>query len=121
MYFALILEYTGLTYYGDIPEIPYEPSSQVEMYRLSNEDLQSFLTVVDDLDRFCNALIDNGDVDYFSGDKLLKLKEWLESYIKNIQERNLYNLLKILLEYTKKAITLNTGVVIELWKNHINY
>lgn len=114
MYFALILENKGLTYYGDIPNIPYEPSSQVMIYCLSKEDLKLFLRIVDELDSFCGALLDNGDVEYFSDDKLLKLKEWLDKYIKEIYDNNLKNLLMILLKYTKRAIELNTGVVIEL-------
>ncbi len=101
-------------YYGDIPELPEPIDSTVEIYHLSKEEAQSFLNIVDDLNSECGAVLDDGDVDYFSGEKLFALRTWLENAVRGENGAHLQKVLSILADYVRIATECKTGVVIEL-------
>lgn len=105
MKFVLFKETEGFKMHGDMPVIPMGNDPRVEKYDLSYEDLDLMMGIVDDLDNACNALLDLGDVDYFSGEKLLKLKRWIGANC-NSDNQKLNELLHKLNEYVEQAISL---------------
>lgn len=115
MKFSLILDCTGLNYYGQIPEIPYPPDSRVEVHCFEDSEnellLEDFVTPIN---RLCGTLLDDGDLDYFDREKCLKLKTWLSDRLKKSLNAQLKNLYLKLLEFSRRAIELNTGIVVEL-------
>ena len=114
MYFALIKSFEGLTYYGNIPNVPELPDDRVEVYDISWDDAELFDDDLDDLNHSCNSILDFYDVDYFDADKCKLLKKWLLLRIDKKTDNRYRELLEILIRYAERAIELNTGVVIEL-------
>ncbi len=118
MKFELFKSLDNLKWYVDIPESFGEPESKVEIYLIDgdpdkDEDLLNE-DFIDSVDNYCGALLDLGDVDYFSGDKLIKLAEWLRNRLNQPCHERLRELYTVLLGYADRAIALGTGVVIEL-------
>ena len=117
MWFVLFLDLNNLEYYGYMPEIPKDRDGRVEIYRfdVAREDwdllLDDFIAPVCNL---CNALIDIGDVDFLNADKCKKLKSWLEERLQRDVSETLKPIYEKLLEFSSRAIELNTGVEIEL-------
>jgi len=115
MTLELIKSFEGLSFYGDIPETFNEPEEKVEKYQLQETDWL-FLNkgFVDPINRLCDSTLDYGDVDFFNKDKCILMKSWLKDKLKQElteRERCLYSRL---LDYTERAISLDTGIVIEL-------
>ena len=113
MGFVLLKTLEGVEYYVDIPDVPIEPDDRFVVYGLSREEINLMMSVVDDLDNACNGLLDLGDVDYFTGEKLVALNKWLEINC-NSENQKLNTLLLKLKEFVEQAISLGTGVVITL-------
>lgn len=115
MTFELVKDYSGLEYYGDIPETPSEPDERVEVFQLEEEDWDILNDgFIDPINSLCNTVLDYGDVDFFDSDKCLLMRTWLIEKLKqNLTEREkcLYS---VLLDFSERAIRLETGIVIEL-------
>ena len=114
MAIQLFLDLNELNYYGDIPEIPDNPVGRVEEFALSMEDIELFKGDIDAIDSACNALLDIGDVDYFNAEKCEKLKTWIAERLKKDSPPRYREILEEINGYCERAISLNTGVVIEL-------
>lgn len=120
MLLALILKPNDLTYtYGRIPNIPLNTNDAAEVLRF---DLPEDLSVedfcaqfVDPVASLCNAALDYGDIDFLGPSACASL-------VARVPDRcaggNLSpwicELYGKLLEYAKRAVKLETGVVIEL-------
>lgn len=117
MWFVLFLDLNNLKYYGCLPEIPKDREGRVEIYRfdIARKNWDLFQNdFIDPVCHICNALIDIGDVDFFNTDKCKKLKSWLEERLRRDISETLKPLYEKLLEFSSRAIELNTGVEIEL-------
>lgn len=115
MKFALILDYTGLDYYGHIPVVPYPPDSRLEVFYFEDEENELLLDdFVFPINKVCETLLDDGDLDYFNQSKCSLLKSWLENRLSSISNDALEKLYKKLLEFATRAVELGTGVVVEL-------
>ena len=115
MNFSLILDYTGLNYYGHLPEIPYPPDSRVEVYYFEDKENELLCEdFVDSINDYCDTLLDDGDIDYFDKAKCILLKSWLEKRLPSVSNERLKSLYGKLLEFANRAIKLGTGVVVEL-------
>lgn len=114
--FTLFHDFDGVSYYGDIPEPPLELTPQVEHYsmELSDEDLLN-KDFIDPVDQLCGALLDIGDVDFLNARQCRMLAAWLETRLtqKPLHPR-LRAIYTALLDYAHRAITYDTGIVIEL-------
>ena len=117
MRFTLILDFTGLTYYGHIPNTPFPPDPRIDEYffDIEKKDMDSFEEdFINPVDALCKTLIDFSDVEFLDADKCVKLKDWLEERFKKNVLENFRPIYEKLLDYTSRAIALKTGVVIEL-------
>lgn len=115
MQFELFLDLSDLDYYGNIPEIPDPLKGRVEIQRFTNDgDLTLLLNDIDELDGYCDALLDNGDVDFFDASKCAKLKEWIDERLQKPTVPRYREILEVLRDYCRRAVELNTGVVIDL-------
>ncbi|WP_293673213.1 hypothetical protein [uncultured Parolsenella sp.] len=120
MLFALVLKPEELTYtYGDIPNVPSSTNDAAEVVSF---DLPGGLSIddfyeqfVEPIDARCGALLDYGDVDYLDGDACASLAAWIPA---RCADEGLFpwvrGLYGKLLEYAKRAVELDTGVVVEL-------
>ena len=116
MKFELIKMMDGLKIYGDIPSLPVDYSDE-QGERYVGEESDSWLLLEDmvhNIDPLINNLLDYGDVDYFSKEKCIVLKKWLNNRKEKEMSPRLNELYAVLSEYVDKAIDLGTGVVIEL-------
>ncbi|WP_093959979.1 hypothetical protein [Bifidobacterium vansinderenii] len=113
--FTLFLTLQGCNYYGHIPEPPLEASEKVRVYPLETEDLplleQDFIEPVDKL---CNALLDIGDVDYLNAEQCRILLTWISDRLGQPIGDRLVTIYRTLADFAHQAISLNTGIVIEL-------
>jgi len=116
MRITLILDYSGLTYYGDIPNTPFPPDPRIEETRFIEDSDIDLLDedFIDPINETCETALDRHDVDYFDTAKCVKLKSWLEDrLVKDIHPR-LKEIYEAMLRHTQKAIEQRTGIVIEL-------
>ena len=117
MWFVLFLDLNNLEYYGYMPKIPKDREGRVEIYRFDVTREHWSLLLDDFIDPVCNlceALIDIGDVDFLNADKCKKLKGWLEKRLQRDVPETFKPIYEKLLEFSSRAIELNTGVEIEL-------
>lgn len=116
MRFTLILDFTGMTYYGGkIPNTPFPPDSRIEEFTLNEQDCETLCgDFVDSINDYCDTLLDDGDIDYFDKAKCILLKSWLEKRLPSVSNERLKSLYGKLLEFANRAIELGTGVVVEL-------
>lgn len=116
MEFALIKDFEGLDMYGYIPETFGATFEQVEIYKGDWDDgmmlCEKLLPLM--YEYMDGVLLDLSDVDYFDKEKCVKLNVILEKQIPLLPPSRLKELYTVLNDYTKRAIDLNTGVVIEL-------
>ena len=120
MLFALILKPNDLTYtYGRIPNIPLSTNDAAEVLHF---DLPEDLSVedfcaqfVDPVASLCNAALDYGDIDLLDLNACASLIAWIPKHQANGNLSPwICELYGKLLEYAKRAVKLETGVVIEL-------
>ena len=113
----LVLTLDGIEkYYGDIPEVDDYPDKYEEasFYEDGLDDLyldEHFAMPVNEL---CGSILGYGDVDYLDAKKCKILISWLEENTKkesNAKVVDIYNKLK---EFAKRAVDLNTGIIIEM-------
>lgn len=115
MTFTLIKDYTGLTYYGNIPNSPDPLDDRVEEFSLEESDAELLLKYfVQPMWYLVDSVLDDGDVDYFDKEKCAKMKPWLENELGKNKPERLKFLYEKLLDFVSRAIELETGVVIEL-------
>ncbi len=119
MYFELIKTFDGVkSYYGKIPEMPYDINSNEQFERFDfwfddKCDEEAFFELIYDLNTQCNSLLDDGDVDYFDGEKLNALKKWLDDNMSQLANDRVNAIFGVLKSYVETAIELNTMVVVE--------
>lgn len=115
MHFELFLTLEGLCWYGNIPLSSGVPKRVSEKYQIEPSDVrlldQDFVDPINDL---CGTLLDDGDVDFFDANQCELLAGWLEERIGRLSDCRLAELYRILLEYANQAVSLGTGMVIEL-------
>ena len=114
MSIQLFLDLSNLTFYGDIPETPKVQDGQVEEYTLDFDDVMYFMKDIDSLNSACSSLLDLGDVDFFDAKKCILLKGWITEKLTRNTAPRYREILETLFDYCNRAITLDTGVVIEL-------
>lgn len=117
MWFVLFLDLNNLEYYGYMPKIPKDREGRVEIYRfdIPREYWDCFeKDFINPVDGQLDALIDIGDVDFLNVDKCKKLKGWLEKRLQRDVPETFKPIYEKLLEFSSRAIELNTGVEIEL-------
>ena len=114
MKFELIKDLTGMKRYGDIPDTFDACEECVERYWLEESDWLVLEKNIDEINTICGSLLDYGDVDYFDASRCIMLQEWIICQLNGEIPERARELYSILLEYTKKAISFSTGVVIEL-------
>ena len=115
MFFALVIEPDQFKYtYGRIPNVGRKTRDVAEVFELEDDDW-------DLLDpeftgaayRICGALLDFSDIDYLDAQQCALLQGWLDSRLQDSLEPRLQTLYGKLLEFTRRAQELGTGVVIE--------
>ena len=115
MYIALIKNFDGLTYYGNIPEIFGAPESSYERFELTENErdflIRDFVNPVNDV---CGTLLDLGDIDFFDYKACKKLINWLNKHIDKVKDEDNLRVYQALRVYCEQAIRLNTGIVVEL-------
>ncbi|MCF0216104.1 MAG: hypothetical protein HUK21_06480 [Fibrobacteraceae bacterium] len=116
MRITLILDYSGLTYYGNIPNTPFPPDPRIEEFRYIEDSDLDLLDedFIDSINETCDVALDRNDVDYFDKAKCIKLKLWLENHLTEDAHPRLKDIYDTMLRYAQKAIELETGIVIEL-------
>ena len=114
MAIRLFLDLNNLEYYGYIPEIPANPEGRIEEFKFVENDEEFFEQDIDEIDSVCNALLDLYDVEFFNAEQCALLSNWIEERINKPIEPRYKEILEVLNNYCKRAVTLNTGVVIEL-------
>lgn len=116
MMFALIKDSTNLDMYGDIPEVFGATEEVVEVYKGDWDDgvmlCENLLPAVDE--RIEGCLLDLSDIDYFDKSKCIILNSILCDKLKEPCSERLHELYTILNDFVKRAINMDTGVVIEL-------
>lgn len=115
MFFSLIKDASNLSMYGHIPEITRATEDEAETYRGDFEDgllLCDYLLPEMDK-RIKDCLVDIGDLDYFDKDRCVILREILKEKLEAPPTPRLQELYTILDGYVKRAIELDTGVVLE--------
>ena len=119
----LVLTLDGIDqYYGDIPEIYGHPNNYEEYvaidedYKNDENDLDWYLDehFAIPVNELCDSLLGYGDVDYLDADKCKKLIPWLEESIKKESNGKVIDTYNKLKEFAKRAIDLNTGIIIEM-------
>ena len=60
-----------------------------------------------------NSLLDCGDVDYYNVDQCKKIIPIMTEEIKKVKNNKVENMYNKLIEFSKRAIELNTGIIIE--------
>lgn len=116
MYFALVLQPERLECtYGDVPNVGYESTDAAEVFELEEGDWDLLdRDFVDAAFEACGALLDYGDVDYVDASRCARLQSWLQLRLENPCSPRLRLLYEKLLEFSRRAQQLGTGVVIEL-------
>ncbi len=116
MMFALIKDATKLDMYGDIPEVFGATEEEAEVYNGDWDDgvmlCENLLPSMDEKIEDC--LLDLSDIDYFDKSKCIILNSILYDKLNEPCSERLHELYTILNDFVKRAINMNTGVVIEL-------
>ena len=116
----LILTLEGIDkYYGDIPEVFGHPNNYEEYTAIDEDDENELDWYLDEhfaipVNELCNSLLGYGDVDYLDAKKCKKIIQWLKENVKresNAKVKDIYNKLH---EFAKRAVDLNTGIIIEM-------
>ena len=115
MTFELIKDFSGLEFFGNIPDTPNEVDERVEVFQLEESDWDILdKDFVDPINNLCNTLLDYGDVDFFNKEQCSLLKSWLVDKLQqNLPARDKL-LYSKLLDFADQAIMMGTGIVIEL-------
>lgn len=116
MRFELFLDLHNLKYYGDIPEKPEDRQGRVELFEFDDRVFSELIDkdFIDEVNNLCDTCLDLTDVDYFDKDKCVKLKSWLEQRFTKDLNPLLKPIYEKLLDFSTRAIELETGVVIQL-------
>ncbi|MBQ1550743.1 MAG: hypothetical protein IIZ67_01450 [Bacilli bacterium] len=112
MYIGLYLEKpiikTG--YYPEIDE------SKIKKYR--NGSLEQSIKIgqffFDNINDECETLVAPYEYDYWNSDQCKKIVNWIENNRELIKSFNLEEMFKVINDYCKQAVELDTGVEIEL-------
>ncbi|WP_244609154.1 hypothetical protein [Bifidobacterium moukalabense] len=104
-----------IPYFDTNNQIPLEQDSRTESYELSEEDKdlldEDFVIPVNDL---CGSLIGPTDVDYLNAEQCKLMLGWLEQRLKEPVNPRLETIYRKLVEFARKAIKLDTGIVFDL-------
>lgn len=117
MRLTLFLTLERARYYGYIPffEVGDENPQRIESYELTEEDEdlldEDFVIPVNDL---CGSLIGPTDVDYLNAEQCKLMLGWLEQRLRETVNPRLETIYRKLIEFARKAIELNTGIVFDL-------
>lgn len=118
MFFRLIKSFDGAQdYYGEISQYTEEGySKNTEYYQIETDEERDLLLsdFMNPINNLCGTPLDYGDVDWFSAENCVKLKEWLDDRMQQPCDERLRKLYFILHGYASRAIELNTSVVVEL-------
>ena len=115
MIFALVIKADRFEYtYGKIPNVGHETNDAAEIFELEDDDYDlldpEFIEAAYEV---CGALLDFSDVDYLDAQQCALLQGWLDSRLKSPLEPRLQTLYGKLSEFTQRAQSLGTGVLIE--------
>ncbi len=114
MQYRLVLDLTGVSYYGHIPEVSQCGGPNVKVFQFELEDWPLFRDdFIEPVDALCDVLLDYGDVDYFDAEKCKLLHGWLQARLGKPIVPRLEFLYRKLDEFALRAIELDTGVVVE--------
>lgn len=116
MWFELFLDLHNLKYYGDIPETPEDREGRVEIFEFDDKIYAPLFDedFIDEVNNLCDTCLDLTDVDYFDKEKCVKLKSWLVQRLAKELNPLLKPIYEKMLDYSSRAIELETGVVIQL-------
>lgn len=115
MKFELVLNLDGATYYGNIPDFFNCSSEQTEIFMLEDSDWPLLnADFIDPVNERCKTLLDYGDIDFFDVEQCRLLNEWLSDRLSKNCRGRLEVLYKKLQEFAARAVTLGTGVIVEL-------
>lgn len=121
MRLTLVLDFSGMTYYGNIPNTPFPPDPRVDETHFDiGEDIMSDewdlldAEFVLPLDKLCDLTLDYGDVDYLDAEKCANAETWLRKRLAEGVPEQLAPVFGKLSEYATRAKELKTGVVVEL-------
>lgn len=105
-------------HYGSIPETYDAPARAYERFSAdySADDYKNAFDrdFVEPVNALCNSLIDRGDIDYLNANQCKQLIPWLEERLKRRNPYLLDEFYEKLLEYSRRAVALGTGIVLDL-------
>ncbi len=114
MRFELALDLNGIAYYGRVPQF-FDHPGQCETFVLEEADWPLLSAdFVDSANELCGTLLDNGDVDYFDACQCELLADWLSTRLDEGCNGRLRFLYEKLQGFAERAISLKTGIVVEL-------
>ncbi|KAA8819807.1 hypothetical protein CSQ85_03665 [Bifidobacterium rousetti] len=103
------------SYYGNVPNGPYGPGFHSEVYRMRESDRDPMdEDFTDEVNRLCDTTLGYGDVDFFDPEQCRLLAGWLEARLTQPITPRLADIYRHLLDYARRAVQYNTGIVIEL-------
>lgn len=103
------------SYYGNVPNGPYDPMHHVELYRMRESDRDPMdEDFTDPVNEVCGTTLGYGDVDFLNPTQCRLLTGWLEARLTRPITPRLATIYRHLLDYAQRAIQYNTGIVIEL-------
>lgn len=105
-----------IEHYGDIPESHNLPESQVESKRYAMPNNLSLLSdFAMEMNSACGTLLDISDIDFLNATQCKKLVSFVEAYGQTSGAQAMpKQFLSDLAMFAKKAIELDTGIVVEL-------
>lgn len=103
---------SNAVHHGSSPEYTYVDGENIKEFYFDNDDAKELeedgflLEMWSKLD----ALFDWGDCDYFSAERCIKLKEWLEQRLKHPTSSRLKRVYDAMSELASLAIRCDTGM-----------
>ena len=112
----LILDMNGIVCtYGNIPNTDPSDTKHFECVSYDEDSDIELLDAnfLEPVNKICGTLLDPAEDDFFDKEKCILLKKWLEEQLVESSHPRLKEIYEALLNFSKRAIELNTGIVIE--------
>lgn len=95
--------------------IPNDTKGISKRYEISMDDAEKFYNkYADNLRDTCNIFIGDGDVEMFGKEECARIEKWAQEVMKHEKDKELMSIIKVLYNYAKEAIKLDTWIVIEI-------
>ena len=116
MLFDLVKKVKGIPLINAVPNTLSlsEDDPRIQRYLLTIDDHDFIVSLCDEICVYTGSNLDEGESDYFEGEKLIRLEEFLESELDSQRKYYGVEILQKLMDFVDRAIELKTGVVVKL-------